>query len=259
MSSASLKNWIDRQSVSDWRHQKLSHRAIALGLAIFIEILFLLALLQIVPMPFTKKLDTPLMTTFELMPSETPQPTTKPVKAGGAPPAKAPTPRSAPVVVPKIPRPILTMSKDEFAATDISKLLKQGGSDGAGAGKGSGSAMGPGEGPGGEPMYNAEWYTEPPRGALALYLPNGAPPNSWGMVACKTIPNYGVENCQQLGESPAGSGISRALRLAAWQFKVRPPRIGGRALMGVWVRIRFDFTREEKDSGDPASGKEGPN
>jgi hypothetical protein len=242
------------QPASDWRRQKLSHRAIALGLAIAIELLFLLALLQLVPSA-SKKLLPPTTTTFQMLPAEIAQKVTKVEKSGGAPPAKTPTPRSAPVVVPKVPRPILTMSKDEFAATDISKLPKNGGNEGNGSGKGTGSAMGPGEGPGGEPMYNAEWYVEPPRGALALYLPNGAPPNSWGMVACKTIPNYGVENCQQLGESPVGSGISRALRLAAWQFKVRPPRIGGRPLMGVWVRIRFDFTRSEKDTDN----SDGPN
>jgi hypothetical protein len=237
-------SWAFLQPASDWRREKLSHRAIALALAIAIELLFLLALLQLGPLA-SKKLPPPTTTTFQMLPAEVAEKVTKVVKSGGAPPAKTPTPRSA---------PILTMSKDEFAATDISKLPKNGGNEGSGAGKGSGSAMGPGEGPGGEPMYNAEWYVEPPRGALALYLPNGAPPNSWGMVACKTIPNYGVENCQQIGESPAGSGISRALRLAAWQFKVRPPRIGGRALMGVWVRIRFDFTSSVKDpdsSGGP--------
>lgn len=253
-------SWEFLKPSSDWRREKLSHRAVALALAIFIEALFLLMLLQIVPTPFIKKF-TPALTTFDVMPSETPSVVPKPEKAGGAPPEKAPipTPRSAPVVKPVVPKPILSMSRDEFAATDISKLPKAGGGDGAGSGKGSGSAMGPGEGPGGEPMYNAEWYREPSHGELAQYLPNGAPPGSWGMVACKTIPNYGVENCQQLGESPVGTGIAKALRLAAWQFKVRPPRIGGKALIGVWVRIRFDFTRgPDSDRAPVRDGRNGP-
>ncbi|WP_293883854.1 hypothetical protein [Sphingomonas sp.] len=249
--------WAFYQPSSGWRHKSLSHRAVALILAIVIEALLLLALLQIGPV-FTKKpVEPALMTTFEMLPATVARTVTKVEKSGGAPPAKAPTPRTAPVVAPVVPKSqMVILSSKDFAASDISKLARQGGNGESGTGKGSGSAMGPGEGPGGEPMYNAEWYVKPPRGALALYLPNGAPPNSWGMVACKTIPNYGVENCQQLGESPVGSGIARALRQAAWQFKVRPPRIGGRALMGVWVRIRFDFTQEPKDSEDRA-GSEG--
>ncbi|MDB5713091.1 MAG: hypothetical protein JWO15_488, partial [Sphingomonadales bacterium] len=70
MSLAYFKEWFDRQSVEDWRHQKLSHRAIALALAILIEALFLLMLLQIVPSPFSKKI-APALVTFDVMPSET--------------------------------------------------------------------------------------------------------------------------------------------------------------------------------------------
>ena len=153
-----------------------------------------------------------------------------------------------PPIISKIP-PVrmIEMSKADMAAADISKLGNHSGST-SGSGNSAG-AYGPGEGPGGAKLYNAEWYREPSHAEISGYLPNGAPPGSWGLIACKTIEHYHVENCMQLGESPPGSGLARALRLAAWQFLIRPPRIDGKPVIGAWVRIRFDFTRPPEGGG----------
>lgn len=158
------------------------------------------------------------------------------------------TPPPAPPVVYKEAPNVIWLSKDQYAATDISKLRRSDGDRGAatadasGAGSGDSKApYGPGEGPGGEQLYAAEWYREPTTAELRTFLPP-APPDAWGMIACRTIPEFRVENCRTLGEAPLGSGIATGMRRAAWQFRVRPPRIGGKPQYGTWVRIRIDFT-----------------
>ncbi len=154
--------------------------------------------------------------------------------------ARAPTLRADPLPTPPHP---LWLSHDEFAASDISKLARNSqGSDDAGQ-----STYGPGEGPGGVQLFNAEWYRKPADAELASYMPERVEPGSWATIACRMVENYHVEDCQELDESPPGSGLARALRRASWQFLVRPPRVNGQAKLGTWVRIRFDFTRRHQD------------
>ena len=98
-----------------------------------------------------------------------------------------------------------------------------------------------GTAPNGEPLYAAKWYREPTDRELAGYLSTANGPGA-ALIACKTVPDYYVEDCVLLSESPQGSMMGRAVLAAAWQFRVRPARIGGREQFGSWVRIRIDYS-----------------
>ena len=167
---------------------------------------------------------------------------------------RPPDPEPRKVEKPVVELPFIKLSREQMAAADIGRLPKAapaGPPDGASAdaGAGAGARQGPGEGPGGVQLFEAEWYRRPTQAELATYLPADAPADGWGLVACKTVENYRVENCQALGESPLGSGLARAVRLAAWQFMVRPPRVNGKPMIGSWVRIRIDYSRRPADAG----------
>jgi protein TonB len=234
------------------RRAPLKRRAAALAMALAAAALVILALIElgIVRAPPPDALnplhifDVPLVRA----PVRTVSRTVKP--AGSRPPKAAPKPQPTPAAAPTPPAFIL-MDSASFAATDIGKIAPAATAkdDGAGSGKDSVVAYGPGEGPGGAPLYYAEWYREPTHAELSTYMPANGPPTGFALIACKTVAGYHVDNCRVLGETP-GSGFGRAMRRAAWQFLVRPPRLGGKVLVGAWVRIRIDFT----PAGVTASG-----
>lgn len=107
-------------------------------------------------------------------------------------------------------------------------------------GSSSGDTERVGTAPNGEPLYAAAWYREPRDDEMRGYLSTATGPG-WGLIACRTAPNYRVEDCVALDEYPAGVQINRAALAAAWVFKVQPPMLGGRSLVGSWVRIRIDY------------------
>ncbi len=222
-------------------------RSVAFVLALLFEVLFLLAFFA--PFSPLSRKTTPALTTIAILPESTASASTRsPAKAekktAKTPPPPLPAP--PPPIVPPLPtKPAwVELSRKDLAAGDISKIPNRK-AERSGEGEtglaDSGTSMGPGEGPNGAPLYNAEWYVEPTQGELALYLPPGGPKPGWALIMCQTAPAYRVENCRSLGESPPGSRLANALRQAAWQFKVRPPRRGGQAMIGAWVRIRFDW------------------
>ncbi|MCZ8370742.1 MAG: hypothetical protein O9293_12365 [Porphyrobacter sp.] len=98
----------------------------------------------------------------------------------------------------------------------------------------------------GEPLFAARWYREPTDQELGGYLSTANGPG-YALIACKTVTGYYVEDCQLLSEGPQGSQIGRAVMAAAWQFRVRPARIGGREQFGSWVRIRIDYTISRRE------------
>lgn len=102
-----------------------------------------------------------------------------------------------------------------------------------------------GTAPNGEPLFAARWYREPTDSELAGYLSTANGPG-YALIACRTVPDYYVEDCVLLSEGPQGSMIGRAVLAAAWQFRVRPARIGGREQFGSWVRIRIDYTVRQR-------------
>ena len=234
------------EASSDWRRPSPGQRARAIALTLCAELVFLLLLLGIAPSLIEQAEAPGGPATFDLAP---PAPKAKTAarkeKAKASKSAKAPA-RRQPITPPLPPTTapaksaLIDMSKEDLAASDIATL----GTSGSKAAGGSATAMGPGEGPGGARLYKAEWVVEPTDAELAYYLPNGAERGSSAEIACQTIDNYRVENCRLLGESPMGSGLARAMRLAAWQFKVRPPSIDGKPLIGAWVRIHFDFGKK---------------
>jgi hypothetical protein len=84
-------------------------------------------------------------------------------------------PRPAPQVQPEPekPLPFIKLTREEFAASDISKLGRRR-PDAGESGAQGGSVQGPGEGPGGARLYNAEWYREPTDAELVTYMPRRA-------------------------------------------------------------------------------------
>ena len=233
-------------------------RATALGLTIAIHLLVALIIWNLPPNVFVRPTSDVLSTFDVANGDQSPQAAPAPkaerrpqrTQQRPSPPRTTPPPPPPPKVELPIPE-FMRMTRDQFAATDLSRLPKtatrgaaddDGPSADAAAGAGdSASTYGPGAGPGGARLFNAEWVREPTDAEMRPFMP-AAPAGSWAMIACRTIPNNRVENCQILGESPLGSKLATGLRRAAWQFQVRPPRLGGKPMIGEWVRIRFDFT-----------------
>ncbi len=226
---------------SERDHPPLRRRLSGLAGALFVNLLLLLVLLRmgIIPLPEPRATQS---TIVDLIPADSMQTTARRASPATAKQAsispvapRKPTPEPVKPKVPNFsPVPLLEMSKDELASADISAISK------AAEARGEGDSETVGRGPNGELLYAAQWAREPTDAELSGYIPKNSPEGS-GLVACKTIPGNRVEDCIELGNDPPGTHLASAVRQAAWQFRVRPPRKGGKELIGSWVRIRIDY------------------
>ena len=235
---------------------KAGERLTGVVLALLAELILVLALLSL---GFTqepvKKPGSLVSVTIE---QDAPQSPDQP-KPKAAPSAQSPAqPREVPdqpvpdvpVTPPSTPPPaIIPVSKTQMAQFDLRNMPqvapaakpKFGPAD-----TGSpGDSKRVGSAPNGQPLYAAAWYREPYDSELSGYLSTADGPG-WALIACRTVPEFRVEDCVGLDEYPNGSNIERSVLAAAWQFRVRPPRLGGVSKYGEWVRIRIDYTERRK-------------
>ena len=230
---------------------KTRERLTGAVLALLAEFLLLLALLSLnLAGEPPKKPGALVSVTIE---QDAPQSPDQP-KPKAAPTAQSPQPPRAvpdqptpdvPVTPPSNPPPaIIPVSKTQMAQFDISNLPKAAPAARPKFGPADTGSPGDskrvGSAPNGQPLYAAAWYREPYDSELSGYLSTADGPG-WALIACRTVPEFRVEDCVGLDEYPNGSNIERSVLAAAWQFRVRPPRLGGLSKYGEWVRIRIDY------------------
>jgi protein TonB len=249
------------QTLTDRLRDRFGARAMAIAFALAVELLFVLILLTLAPQLVKRKEPVPI-TVVGISPeaeadpeADSPEPA-KPAARAPAPSRAQPqpaqpaettpeTPPPDPVPAPPTP-PMLNIPLSRIP--DIASLPRAPAAPAAprrAAGPPNlavlpGDSQRVGSAPNGQPLYAASWYREPYPSELRGYLSTAQGPG-WGTIACRTIADYRVDSCVLEGEYPDGSRIGRAVLAAAWQFRVRPPRIGGQSQVGEWVRIRINY------------------
>lgn len=251
----------DELSWREWLRTGVGRRAIGLAAALVLEALLLLLLLTLGQSDKIKNTGGPKVAAFDVSsppeqapaPAEqekpkptslvtpqprqpdTPQPLPQP-QPTVQPPALIPLPR-APVIpadnigAPRRPIQPAPSNQPAYGPADTGP-------------RGEPDSVRVGTAPDGQPLYAARWYREPYPDELRGYLSTASGPGS-GTIMCRTAPEWRVEDCVAVSESPRGSNYARSVLAAAWQFKVRPPRLGGKSLVGGWVRITiYDGVRQ---------------
>lgn len=227
----------------------LGRRATAIVVALAIEVLLLLALLSL---GFSSRPPEPTVTEVRFSAREiaepapadaapeqsppqptaraTPQPAETAVPVLPTPPAAAiiplPTaPPAPPPAEPARPAPPAAVEGPAYGPPDTGR-------------RPSDDSQRVGTAPDGSPLYAARWYREPGQEFFGFFT--AASPGS-GLMACRTIADFYVTDCVPLGDTP-GSMLNRSMLAGSGVLRVRPPRLGGRSLVGSWVRIRIDYS-----------------
>lgn len=236
----------------------LRARATSILLVIAIEVALLLVFLTLAPpRVFVPMTSAPKGVTLDLLPdreaeAEHSEAKSEEKQQSRQPPAdkalklpkpvvKVPSPQSAPQS--DIWSKVIPLTRQELASVDTA-LTRPSDSAAQSAERGASSAV-VGTGSKGQPLYAARWFREPSRALLNLYLPAGPRRTGYGRIACQMIADYRVDNCEEVDEFPPGSGLAGAVRQAAPQFRVIPPRLGGRTIVGAWVMIQIDYSVHE--------------
>lgn len=246
----------DTTDAGGWRgllREERRRRGIGLAAALAIEALLVLLLLTLSQSKDPPQPQGTTVTTFDASPEQeaAPDPPSEERQDPAARPSPAPRQEAEPIPQPPqpVPPPAAVLPRRELPRDfDLAQLPKaptrpapaqpaygpQGSSGFPGDSERVGTA------PDGSPLYAAEWYRRPSQKMLGDYLSTTRGPG-WGLIACRTVPDWRVEDCVAVGEYPQGSGIARAVLAAAWEFQVRPPRLRGQHVYGAWVRIRIDY------------------
>ena len=109
-----------------------------------------------------------------------------------------------------------------------------------------------GTAPNGEPLYAAAWYREPRDDELRGYLSTANGPG-WGLIACRTAPDYRVEDCVALDEYPNGSQINRGARRG--MVVSGAPSAARRTAVGGRLGPHPDRLRHQTASGPVTAGR----
>jgi protein TonB len=236
----------------------LGRRAVGFAAALLLEGLLLLLLLTLGRSPEPEKKPLITLTSFDARSEPEhppPQPETRPdthrltqpvphppQPVTPTPPQPAPTP--PPMIV--LPRDQANFSLANLAQNPAPPAKAAPAYGPADTGS-VGDSQRVGTAPDGSPLYGAAWYRRPTNVELAAFGSRAQNFGSaWGRIACKTAPDFRVEDCVIVDEYPENSHLANAVLSAAWQFKVRPPWKGGHAMIGSWVQITIYNDTDDK-------------